>query len=196
MNTPITPKFSIEKKKNSIRNDDSTPGLKHVSRHEIHHLSDRKEKLGLERGTFIETSCIPLPSSAMDLNVTQTGTQPYAGRQHLSITPGGTKYWIPDCDKSLKPRKGQKFQSIDAVIDFYKEYACVVRFDVRHSTLIKAKDKTTIWRYLVCSREGYKHHSQPNHSIQTEGSVIRRRVSNRVGCISRIALRVDGTSGC
>ncbi|GER29184.1 FAR1-related protein, partial [Striga asiatica] len=105
----------------------------------------------------------------MDLNITQTGTQPYAGRQHLSITPGGTKYWIPDCDESLKPRKGQKFQSIDAAIDFYKEYACFVGFDVRHSTLIKAKDKTTIWRYLVCSREGYKHHSQPNHSIQTEG---------------------------
>ncbi|CAA0808203.1 Unknown protein [Striga hermonthica] len=65
----------------------------------------------------------------------------------------------------------------------------------RQSTLVKVKDKTILWRYLVCSREGYKHHSNAGQRIPSESQVISHRVSNRVGCNARIVLRVYGVEG-
>ncbi|CAA0830011.1 Far-red impaired responsive (FAR1) family protein, partial [Striga hermonthica] len=133
----------------------------------------------------------------IESNVAQTGTpSTYTGRQQISITPGGTRYWTPHCDDPLKPYKGQKFQTLDDAVIFYKAYAYAVGFDVRQSTLIKSRDnKTILWKYLVCSREGYKRNAHVDHSNPPDGHIRRRRVSNRVGCVARIVLRVDGLSG-
>ncbi|GER26549.1 FAR1-related protein [Striga asiatica] len=109
--------------------------------------------------------------------------------QHrLVVTPGGTKYWIPQCDDAIVPRKGQKFDGLNEAVTFYRAYASTVGFDVRQSTLLKAKDKTVVWKYLVCSRQGYKNQSNTVQTMHPR----RRRVSNRVGCNARIVLRVDG----
>ncbi|CAA0822414.1 Putative phospholipid-transporting ATPase 4, partial [Striga hermonthica] len=113
----------------------------------------------------------------------------------LVISPGGTKYWIPQCEDSIRPHKGQVFRTLGEAADFYRAYASVVGFDIRQSTLVKAKDNTVLWRYLVCSREGYKHHSNTGQRIPSDSRVIRRRVSNRVGCNARIQLRVYGVEG-
>ncbi|GER33539.1 FAR1-related protein [Striga asiatica] len=108
--------------------------------------------------------------------------------RQLLITPGGTKYWIPQCEDALRPFKGQIFHGLHEAVIFYNVYASTVGFDVRHSTLIKAIDKTVVWKYLVCSREGHKHHADTIQAMHSR----RRRVSNRVGCNARIVLRVNG----
>ncbi|GER39824.1 FAR1-related protein [Striga asiatica] len=92
----------------------------------------------------------------MDSADSQPVATPSGPSQHqqLVITPGGTKYWIPQCEDSIRPRKGQVFRTLTEAVDFYRTYASAVGFDVRQSTLVKAMDKTILWRYLVCSREG------------------------------------------
>ncbi|CAA0827409.1 Unknown protein [Striga hermonthica] len=97
----------------------------------------------------------------------------------LIITPGDTKYWIPQCDDALRPFKGQIFQRLDEAVVFYTTYASRVGFDLGHSKLVKAVNKTVVWKYLVCSREGNKHHADTVRAIHPR----RRRVSNRVGII-------------
>ncbi|GER47294.1 FAR1-related protein [Striga asiatica] len=70
---------------------------------------------------------------------------------------GGTKYWIPQCDDAIRPHIGQRFKGLSEANDFYRIYASTVGFDVRQSTLVKSRDNTTVlWKYLVCSREGYR----------------------------------------
>ncbi|GER38557.1 FAR1-related protein [Striga asiatica] len=134
------------------------------------------------------------PHKMMESNVAQTGTpSSCTGRQQISITPGGTRYWIPQCDDPLKPYKGQKFRTLDDAIIFYKTYAYAVGFDVRQSTLIKARDnKTILWKYMVCSREGYKHNTHAVHSvpIPTDGHVKRTSIQPcGLCCKDRVACR-------
>ncbi|GER51609.1 FAR1-related protein [Striga asiatica] len=127
-------------------------------------------------GISIEHTLYCFPTVAphkttMEPDVAQTGTpSSYIGRQQMSVTPGGTRYWVPQCDDPLKPYKGQKFRKLDDAITFYKTYAYAVGFDVRQSTLIKARDnKTILWKYMVCSREGYKHNARVVQSVATDG---------------------------
>ncbi|GER50739.1 FAR1-related protein, partial [Striga asiatica] len=118
----------------------------------------------------------------MELNDTQSGGAPTDKSQHhqLLISPGGTKYWIPQCEDALKPHNGQRFRALSEAVEFYQLYASTVGFDVRHSTLVKAqRDKTILWKYLVCSREGYKQRVNTCQPVPTENRVRRRRVSNR-----------------
>ncbi|GER31943.1 FAR1-related protein [Striga asiatica] len=133
----------------------------------------------------------------MALNESQPGMQSPVTHQQLLITPGGTKHWIPQCDESIKPYQGQRFRNLHKAVNFYKTYALSVGFDVRHSTLVKAHDKTktVIWKYLVCSREGYKHHDVISSTRHATGHVTRRRVSNRVGCTAKIGVQYDGSNG-
>ncbi|GER43969.1 FAR1-related sequence 7 [Striga asiatica] len=113
----------------------------------------------------------------MELNESQPAPITH---QRISITPGGTKYWIPDCDNTIKPYHGQRFRELHEAVSFYKNYARTVGFNVRNNTLVKARDKTVLWKYVVCSREGYKHHAKVGPKVQGAGHVTRRRVSNRV----------------
>ncbi|GER36027.1 FAR1-related protein [Striga asiatica] len=115
--------------------------------------------------------------------------------QQLLITPGGTKHWIPQCHESIKPYQGQIFRELHEAVNFYKTYALTVGFDVRHSTLAKARDKTVIWKYIVCSREGYKQRAVISPTTHAKGHVTRRRVSSRVGCTAKIGVRYDGLNG-
>ncbi|CAA0842981.1 Unknown protein, partial [Striga hermonthica] len=87
------------------------------------------------------------------------------------------------------------FRELHEAVNCYNAYALTVGFDVRHSTLVKARDKTVIWKYLVCSREGHKHHAVISPTIHAKGHVTRRRVSNRVGCTAKIGIRYDGLNG-
>ncbi|GER38393.1 FAR1-related protein, partial [Striga asiatica] len=64
--------------------------------------------------------------------------------RQLLITPGGTKYWIPQCEDALRPFKGKIFHGLNEAVVLYNTYASTVGFDVRHSTLIKAIDKTYV----------------------------------------------------
>lgn len=50
------------------------------------------------------------------------------------VSPGGTKYWEPTCDTSIKPHVGQKFIDFAAAGQFYDEYTATTRFDTRLGT--------------------------------------------------------------
>ncbi|GER50182.1 FAR1-related protein [Striga asiatica] len=91
--------------------------------------------------------------------------------------------------ESIKPYNGQWFRELREAVDFYKRYALNVGFDVRHSTLVKARDKTILWKFMVCSCDGYKHCVVIDPTALDEGRAMRRRVSNRVGRNARIGLR-------
>nr|GMD28251.1 protein FAR1-RELATED SEQUENCE 5-like [Ipomoea batatas] len=41
---------------------------------------------------------------------------------------------IPDCDERIKPHLGQRFQTLDEGVRYYKEYVAFVGFDIRGST--------------------------------------------------------------
>ncbi|XP_031131890.1 protein FAR1-RELATED SEQUENCE 5-like [Ipomoea triloba] len=100
---------------------------------------------------------------------------------------------IPDCDESIKPLLGQRFSTLDEGVGYYKEYAAFVGFDVRSSTVKKNRHGDVELKYLLCSREGYTVTKEQRSTTTGEanGANIntRRRVSNRVGCMARCALK-------
>ncbi|XP_031131769.1 protein FAR1-RELATED SEQUENCE 12-like [Ipomoea triloba] len=100
---------------------------------------------------------------------------------------------IPDCAESIKPYLGQRFQTLDEGVRYYKEYAAFVGFDVRGSTMKKNRYGDVEVKYLLCSREGYTVTKAQRSSTAGEGNRAnintRRRVSNRVGCMARCPLK-------
>ncbi|XP_031108644.1 protein FAR1-RELATED SEQUENCE 5-like [Ipomoea triloba] len=106
--------------------------------------------------------------------------------------------FLPDCDETKKPYIGQRFDTIDDVVQFYKQYASLGGFDVRCSTIRKNRDGEVEVKYLLCSREGHTV-SETNGSKTasediTPNTNTRRRVSNWVGCKARCGIkrRKDG----
>nr|GMD34481.1 vinorine synthase-like [Ipomoea batatas] len=100
---------------------------------------------------------------------------------------------IHDCAESIKPYMGQRFQTLDEGVRYYKEYAAFVGFDVRASTIKKNRYGDVEVKYLLCSREGYTVTKAQRSSTAGEGNEAnintRLRVSNRVGCMARCALK-------
>lgn len=54
-------------------------------------------------------------------------------------------FYTPQCKDELKPYKGKQFPTIDAAVQFYKDYARAVGFDVRMSSAKKSGDTLT-WK--------------------------------------------------
>nr|GMC97784.1 protein FAR1-RELATED SEQUENCE 5-like [Ipomoea batatas] len=86
----------------------------------------------------------------LNINSIITGESgvPNAGSEYdtLGYTQGesgvpnaGSEYMIPECDTSCKLSVGQKFDTLENGIQFYKRYAMVVGFDVRQSTVTKSR---------------------------------------------------------
>ncbi|KAH6825851.1 hypothetical protein C2S53_017814 [Perilla frutescens var. hirtella] len=87
------------------------------------------------------------------------------------------------------------FNNILDGIEFYRGYAARCRFDIRNSTVIRSKDGTITWKYILCNRAGEK-----NAAVDRDATVDgvmdkRRRVSRRVRCRARIVLKFSGLDG-
>ncbi|KAK6127997.1 hypothetical protein DH2020_038258 [Rehmannia glutinosa] len=76
--------------------------------------------------------------------------------QRLEISPGSTKYWIPEVEQEKIPRADMHFRTLEDGIQFYKDYDMCSGFDVRRSTTKKFKNEEIRVQYVVCNREGYK----------------------------------------
>ena len=94
------------------------------------------------------------------------------------------------CSYDIKPYVGQLFDSLDNGFIFYLLYANHCGFNIRKSTITKASDGSgvVIWRYISCSREGYKVNGDPESSK-------RRRIIDRCGCPAMIAFKLNGNQG-
>ncbi|KAK6125164.1 hypothetical protein DH2020_041097 [Rehmannia glutinosa] len=83
------------------------------------------------------------------------------------------------------------FRTLEAGIQFYKDYGLCSGFDVRRSTTKKFKNEDIRVQYVVCNREGYKNSKKPipGEASEHDGNVpkqgARKRASNRVGCNAR-----------
>nr|GMD83433.1 protein FAR1-RELATED SEQUENCE 5-like [Ipomoea batatas] len=73
---------------------------------------------------------------------------------------------IPDCAESIKPYLGQRFQTLDEGVRYYKEYAAFVRA----STMKKNRYGDVEVKYLLCSREGYTVAKAQSSSTVVEGN--------------------------
>jgi hypothetical protein len=119
----------------------------------------------------------------------------------MSISPGNTTYFTPVCNEEFKPYVGQRFRTIADAITFYEIYASNCGFEVRGSTNKKANDgsNVTIWKYFVCNREGFKNANPkvPNDPCVESSSNKKQRktLSNRCGCIAKLAIRYGGSDG-
>ncbi|XP_019181619.1 PREDICTED: protein FAR1-RELATED SEQUENCE 5-like [Ipomoea nil] len=113
----------------------------------------------------------------------------------MDVSPDGTKFWTPSCDAAVRPFQGQTFPSLAHGIDFYRQYASLVGFDVRCSSLRRNREGVAVKDVLVCSREGFKQAVQSSVVVdaaldQAPVAPKRRRVSNRVGCRARLVLKM------
>lgn len=113
----------------------------------------------------------------------------------LIISPGQTEYYVPECPESIKPFVNQVFQTFELALHFYGQYADVCGFDARKSTLTRAADGSTLWRYIVCSREGFKNVTKTKKTSITPKQLPKRgrkTVSNRCACSAKLVLRAIG----
>ncbi|KAJ9565625.1 hypothetical protein OSB04_001591 [Centaurea solstitialis] len=70
------------------------------------------------------------------------------------LSPGGTKYWVPNASENVQLAVGDTFGSIEEADSAYRRYADEVGFDVRQSNRKKNTDGFVQTRYLVCNRQG------------------------------------------
>ncbi|CAH9138353.1 unnamed protein product [Cuscuta epithymum] len=118
----------------------------------------------------------------------------------LQISPGDSKYWLPQGSPEKKPTVGMIFCNVDAAFTFYKQYAAELGFTIRHHASKKARDGHILFKYIVCNRAGFKNKVCPPVSdANLAGSEVcqknRKRVSNRIGCKARITLKYVGVNG-
>ncbi|XP_019189964.1 PREDICTED: protein FAR1-RELATED SEQUENCE 5-like [Ipomoea nil] len=112
----------------------------------------------------------------------------------MEIGDDGDKYWTPATQKQTTPYEGQRFETIEAGIDFYETYAMEAGFDVRHGTKRRNRFGEVYIKYMLCSREGYKaKRKEPNNTTKERNK--RRRVSNRIGCMARMVITKCDTGG-
>ncbi|XP_019163461.1 PREDICTED: protein FAR1-RELATED SEQUENCE 5-like [Ipomoea nil] len=109
----------------------------------------------------------------------------------MDVSPGGTHTWIPECDASLNPFEGQKFDTMEDGITFYMTYAGIVGFDVRHSSDKRNKYGQIMKKQVVCSREGFKETKDKETIEEGTTKQKRRRTTNRVGCPARLVLTLN-----
>ncbi|XP_019195028.1 PREDICTED: protein FAR1-RELATED SEQUENCE 5-like [Ipomoea nil] len=109
----------------------------------------------------------------------------------MDMSPGGTKYWYTECDRSLKPYEGQLFNALEDGIKFYTMYAASTGFDVRRSSDKKNDFGIVLKKDVVCSRQGFKENRGKDTMGEAGGSKKkRRRTTNRVGCGARIVMKI------
>ncbi|WCJ43399.1 FAR1-related sequence 5 [Euphorbia peplus] len=99
------------------------------------------------------------------------------------------KTYIPDVEDDFKPKLEQRFDSLDAVYDFYNAYARKAGFSVRKSQDAKKLDGTVKWKKYVCNKEG---ETEDTYRINNEAEV-RERKNTRLWCDAKLTVSYDGS---
>ncbi|XP_056688516.1 protein FAR1-RELATED SEQUENCE 5-like [Spinacia oleracea] len=119
-------------------------------------------------------------------------------RVFTSLSPGGTREWIPSCSEELKPIVGMNFKDPEEGLSFYKAYATASGFTSRKITTTRRK-KTGVmaFQYVVCNKEGFKASRKPVVEAVEDKSdkarSTRRRMLTRVGCAQMCMKNINGS---
>lgn len=63
---------------------------------------------------------------------------------------------VPSCANEFRPKVSMVFPYFVEGVHFYNSYASKVGFDTCNIIVRKSRDGTIIWKYVTCSKEGYK----------------------------------------
>ncbi|KAL2904197.1 Protein FAR1-RELATED SEQUENCE 5 [Bienertia sinuspersici] len=78
-----------------------------------------------------------------------------------------------------------KFDSLEDGVTFYRNYAKICGFTIRMSSVKKSKsDGAIMFKYCVCSKEGFK--ETPKVAPKSN----QKRAVTRVGCKARVTFRL------
>ncbi|XP_056697588.1 protein FAR1-RELATED SEQUENCE 5-like [Spinacia oleracea] len=115
-------------------------------------------------------------------------------RVFTSLSPGGTKEWIPSCSEELKPIVGMNFKDPEEGLSFYKAYATASGFTSRKITTTRRKKTGVVaFQYVVCNKEGFKASRKPVVEAVEDKSdkarSTRRRMLTRVGCGAQMCMK-------
>ncbi|KAJ9536489.1 hypothetical protein OSB04_un000326 [Centaurea solstitialis] len=103
----------------------------------------------------------------------------------MEESPGGTKYYVPLVDDSVRPKIGDVYESVDLAEKTYRRYAVVAGFDVHLSNKKENKDRKVTAHYYVCSKQGNPLNKMYD-SLDAKPGDRRQRNSNikRSGCFA------------
>ena len=66
----------------------------------------------------------------------------------------------PECNEKMQPTIGMPFDSWEAGLKFYTEYAHEVGFSVRTGTQHLGKSGEALWKRFVCAKQGWRKQKQ------------------------------------
>ncbi|XP_057774967.1 protein FAR1-RELATED SEQUENCE 5-like [Salvia miltiorrhiza] len=102
------------------------------------------------------------------------------------ITTNQHEPHFPTCDEAIKPYFGQVFDTLAKGVKFYEDYAKACGFEVRMSTIDRAKDGTIRSRYVVCNREGiWNNGNVPTTAPDKPKTKKRKTTSCRADCMAK-----------
>ncbi|XP_021864998.1 protein FAR1-RELATED SEQUENCE 5-like [Spinacia oleracea] len=115
-------------------------------------------------------------------------------RVFTSLSPGGTREWIPSCSEELKPIVGMNFKDPEEGLSFCKAYATASGFTSRKSTTTRRKKTGVVaFQYVVCNKEGFKASRKPVVEALKDKSdkarSTRMRMLTRTGCGAQMCMK-------
>ncbi|KAK1375639.1 hypothetical protein POM88_031832 [Heracleum sosnowskyi] len=109
---------------------------------------------------------------------------------NYTFSPGGSMYFVPVCvDEKCKPFVDQIFNSLEAGLNFYKDYGRSCGFGTRRSVEKQDEDHKVISKYVVCNRSRFNEKKETISDGNSNHVVRRRTVSSRCGCNAKLILK-------
>nr|GLL39959.1 protein FAR1-RELATED SEQUENCE 5-like [Ipomoea trifida] len=78
-----------------------------------------------------------------DMKAANAGKEHYGGGHNkcdIEISPDGTNHWLPTIKDEHTRYVGQRFETVDQRIEFYRTYATTIGLDVRNNTMRKTRE--------------------------------------------------------
>lgn len=144
------------------------------------------------------TTAMGLEDDANNFSMVQTrfdihDEDHYSTPKRTSSLPACGSTYEPECDDSLQPSIGMRFDSWEAGLAFYRMYAHEVGFSVRIWTQHKGEGGVIIWKKFVCARQGWRKKKsvdlgQVTQEVQRKKAKRNIKIS-RCGCEAMMGLK-------
>ncbi|KAM3370727.1 hypothetical protein ACQJBY_018206 [Aegilops geniculata] len=144
------------------------------------------------------TTVMGLEDDANNFSMVQTGhdihvEDRYNTPKRASSLPVCGSTYEPECDDSLQPSIGMRFDSWEAGLAFYRMYAHEVGFSVRIWTQHKGEGGVIVWKKFVCARQGWRKEKSVDIGQVTQEmqrKKVKRNIKiSRCGCEAMMGLK-------